>query len=1038
MIYDDYIRIHNEYVAKYGERCMLFMQVGDFFEVYAVQNEKERAGADIFTLGDLCNLQVTKKNKTIPDVTRSNPYMAGFPLHAMQKHVATLVNHDYTVVVVRQVTPPPNVKREVTEIYSPATYVQANGNTSGSASGSMGGKYLMVYYWDGMKRVGVSGVDLTTGSTWVYEVGATNTDPSFAIDEAYRLKHAYQPKEIVVIGAVDREVCDIFANEKCVHMVAGGASGASGAGGDAMKMYEKIAYQNEMLQKAFPTARGLLSPLEQLHMEYMDLGRIALVYMLQFAYEHNDHIIDKLHAPQILSKEKFLNLQYTSALQLNLISTQANERPLMHFLNRCATAFGSRAFKDRLMHPSQDPHVMEERYAAIEKLLVANTWQSIHKALSRVLDMERLARRIVLGSISPMEWNSIHESFEAMKEACRFAPGEDQDKIVTSISEIQHSYLSVLNLDECNKYTIADIQGNIFCEGVFPEIDEIDAQMKTDYARIEEIANIITGVGVGESTLCRIDCNERDGYYLCMTRKRYEGAMLSKPRIISPLNLQYRPLSSTSTMYKITNTEIDQMSQRLIVNKVKRQTLVTKRYKDFLANFDTEPFDPMIHYFANLDIHATCAKNACEYGYCRPTINHKNEKENEAVIGSCIHAHEIRHPIIERIHSHVDYVKNDVHLGRRGSDNERNGSDSAERGMLLYGINASGKSSYMKAIGLNLIMAQAGMYVAASQFMFTPFSHIFTRICNTDNIYRGLSSFTVEMTELCNILQRCDERSLVLGDELCAGTESVSALAIVSAGVRHLLSKNSCFVFATHLHELMDLAEFQKCIAPNTLGVYHMHIEMDPVTKKIIYERKIKPGRGLSIYGLEVCDALGMPKEFMELAHRVRREVQQMGQHMVRPKVSRYNTNTVMDVCKVCGKLATDTHHIRYQMNAGEDGFVEKGVHMNKESNLVPLCDECHDREHRGELHIEGYVQTSAGVEVKVAKKAVSKMVDIHELPTKWQGTLIYGIHGWKQKSATTQKWRVITEDTIMRKMQKIIGREITEDDMLYLRSTMV
>lgn len=1004
MIYDDYIDIHNAHVAKYGERTMLFMQVGDFFEVYAVQNSSENAGADIFTLGELCNLQVTRKNKAVPEVTRSNPYMAGFPLHALQKHVATLVNHDYTIVVVRQVTPPPKVKREVTEIYSPSTYV-SNGGGVGMGSES---NYLMVYLWDSSKRVGIAGMDVSTGATWVYEVGAIPSDPSLALDEAYRLKHAYQPKEIVVLtGDMDRNITDIFAQEKCVHWVT------------KDPMYDKVAYQNEMLHKAFPVARGLLSPLEHLHMECMDLGRVAFVFMLQFAYEHNDHIIDKLHPPQILSNEKFLNLQYTSALQLNLISRQPNERPLMHFLNRCATSFGSRGFRHRLMHPSQDPSVIQERYTAIESLLTENLWEPIHKALSRVLDVERLARRIVLGNLSPMEWISIHDSLEAIKEACKHV--KDAHHVMIAVEQVQNEYNRVLDLNECSKYTLTDIQGNLFRSGVYPEIDEVDSQMRADYARIEEIANLLTSIGCGDSTLCRVDCNERDGYYLCMTRKRYEGALLSKPKIVSPLNLQYRPLSSTSTMYKITNAEIEQLSQRIIANKWRLQTEVTKRYKDYLSAYDSSVYDPIVAYVGQLDIHATCAKNAREYGYCRPTLD-----ENTCT-SSFIDAKDVRHPIIERIQEHLDYVSNDVRIGGTTED----------QGMLLYGINASGKSSYMKAIGLNLIMAQAGMYVAASEFRFATFSHLFTRICNTDNIYRGLSSFTVEMTELCNILQRCDARSLVLGDELCAGTESVSALAIVCAGVRHLLARNSCFVFATHLHELIDLKELQV----KRLGVYHMHIEIEKETQKIVYERKIKPGRGLSVYGLEVCDALGMPKEFMEVAHRVRREVQQVGTHVVRPKTSRYNSQVVMDTCKICGNKASDTHHIRYQMNANDDQFVDHGVSVHRPSNLMPLCEECHNKEHRGELCIQGYVQTSMGVETKVEKRAsrnTSNLLAVEDIVEKWRGVIAYSLCGWKQKSEASQKWKVVSEEIVCKKFQKLLGREMTHDEVLHIRNALM
>jgi DNA mismatch repair protein MutS len=403
---------------------------------------------------------------------------------------------------------------------------------------------------------------------------------------------------------------------------------------------------------------------------------------------------------------------------------------------------------------------------------------------------------------------------------------------------------------------------------------------------------------------------------------------------------------------------------------------------------------------------------------------------DEAGAPSYIDAKDVRHPIIERIQEQVDYVSNDVRIGEVAGD----------QGILLYGINASGKSSYMKAIGLNLIMAQAGMFVAATEFRFAPFSHLFTRICNTDNIYRGLSSFTVEMTELCNILQRCDARSLVLGDEICAGTESVSGLAIVCAGIRHLLSQKSCFVFATHLHELTDLKELQQDMCGNAkcLGVYHMHIEIEKETHKIVYERKIRPGRGMSVYGLEVCAALGMPKEFMEVAHRVRREVQQVNSHIVRPKTSRYNAQVVMDTCKVCGKKASDTHHIRYQMTANEEKFVDQGISVNRASNLMPLCEECHNKEHQGELCIEGYVQTSQGVEAKVVKRPVQRLVlTVEEIPAKWKGTLVYDLSGWKQKSETTQKWKVISEDTIRKKLHKLLGQEVTDDELIYLRNAL-
>ena len=1002
-IYDDYIQIHNDHASKYGDKTILFMQVGDFFEVYAVQNETERAGADIFTLADLCNLQVTRKNKSIADVSRSNPYMAGFPLHALDKHVQTLVQFQYTVVIVRQVTPPPKVQREVTDVISPSTYV--------SGSIVKESNYLVVFYWECPCRVGIAGVDVSTGSTWVYEVGATPNDPSFAIDEAFRILHTYDPKEVVVLSSCDAngDIQDVFTSNRFVtHNMLNKYD----------KIIEKVAYQNAMLTKAYSDDVGsILTPLELLNIECMDLGRIAFTYMLQFAYEHNDKIIGKLHKPYIVSKEKFMNLQYTSALQLNVISNQPGERSLMHFLNRCATSFGSRAFRDRLLLPSQDVHVIAKRYQDIDNMLRNDTWQLVSKALSRVLDLERLSRRVVLGSLSPFEWNAIHESLEACKEAVAYLP-DMETNVSYQIDKFQKLYTTVLDLQECSKYNLNDIQGTVFQKGIFIDIDEIHNQSKADIDKLEELASKVTDIGNGDATLCRVDCNDRDGYYLTMTRKRFDSAMKLSPEFMCDCEFDTRPISSTSTILKITNNNITETSNRIISNKWKLQTMVTKHYRDFLASFDVSSIYDIISFITQIDIAATCAKNAKEYGYCRPTL----------VSGkSSIEGTGIRHPIIERIQESIEYVKNDVNIGI------------TETGLLLYGINASGKSSYMKAIGLNIIMAQAGMYVASSSFKYSPFSHVFTRISGMDNIYRGLSSFTVEMSELRNILQRCDEKSLVLGDELCAGTESVSAIAIVGAGVHHLLQKKTCFVFATHLHELTDIAILKD--QPH-LGVYHMHIEIDKESGKIVYERKLKPGRGVSVYGLEVCEALLMPDDFLKVAHKVRREIQNVASEVVAGKVSRYNANVVVDVCMVCKQhRASDTHHIRYQHTAQDNGFVADGVHMNNACNLIPVCQECHDKEHRGEIHIQGYVQTSRGIKVKVSKQytennCIKEAYSLEDIISRsFKGNVEFTLNGWRERSDKTKRWKMITEESLYTKLGKFLGRPITEDEFEVLRS---
>ena len=157
----------------------------------------------------------------------------------------------------------------------------------------------------------------------------------------------------------------------------------------------------------------------------------------------------------------------------------------------------------------------------------------------------------------------------------------------------------------------------------------------------------------------------------------------------------------------------------------------------------------------------------------------------------------MRHPIIERLPFSPEYVTNDITLGKDSKD-----------GILLFGTNACGKSTLMKSLGVSIILAQAGLFVPCTSFTFNPYKTIYTRIWGNDNIFKGLSTFAVEMSELRTILKQSNQNSLILGDELCSGTESTSALSIFAAGLERLHEIGSSFIFATHFHEILDFGHF--------------------------------------------------------------------------------------------------------------------------------------------------------------------------------------------------------------------------------------
>ena len=309
-------------------------------------------------------------------------------------------------------------------------------------------------------------------------------------------------------------------------------------------------------------------------------------------------------------------------------------------------------------------------------------------------------------------------------------------------------------------------------------------------------------------------------------------------------------------------------------------------------------------------------------------------------------AKDIRHPIVECVQTEIEYVPNDVSL--------------SEDGILLFGTNACGKSTLMKSIGLTIIMAQAGFFVPCSQLKYSPYTQIFTRILNNDNIFKRQSSFAVEMSELRGILKRADKNSLVLGDELCSGTETTSALSIVSAGLKTLSDLKCSFVFTSHLHQLMDI-HLVKSI--QTLKIYHLKIEYDSEKDLLIYKRKLEEGSGPAIYGLEVCRALDLGSEFISLARKIQMEITNTSDTLVNDKLSNYNSDIVMDICQICLDKSEHTHHIKEQNEADSNGIIDHH-HKNITHNLVPLCEPCHHKVHNENLRIYGYIQTSDGIKL--------------------------------------------------------------------------
>ena len=374
---------------------------------------------------------------------------------------------------------------------------------------------------------------------------------------------------------------------------------------------------------------------------------------------------------------------------------------------------------------------------------------------------------------------------------------------------------------------------------------------------------------------------------------------------------------------------------------------ISKNYKNIIAEFNSLIVNTtnsnnsnnsnlsllgiISQFIAHIDVCYARTYNAVKYNYCKPVINNVNNELCENTSKSYVNFKKIRHCLIEHLNSNELYVSNDLSIGCNNN------------GILLYGTNAVGKTSFIKSLGIAIIMAQAGMYVPCEEFTYYPYEYLFTRILGNDNIFKGLSTFAVEMCELRTILKNATSKSIILGDELCSGTETTSALSIFVASLERLHTLESTFLFATHFHEVLDYEEVKNL---NKMKIYHMSVLYDYNQNTLIYDRKLREGSGDSMYGLEVCKSLALPDDFIERAYVIRNKYNKSNVSVLEAKKSRYNSNKLRGMCELCNVYeSTEVHHLQFQKNA-KNGIINGEFNKNHKANLINICEACHQKIH--------------------------------------------------------------------------------------------
>lgn len=985
-ITDIYFELQEAYQSKFGNDVVILYELGTFYEVYQY-NDLGKA----IEVSHLINAVLTRKNKKI-DISKTNPHMCGIPSIKIDKYLDILLREEkYTIIIVSQIGEGKNVTRKIDKVISPGTNIDFND--------SFKNNYISSIYLEKLKSgiiIGSSAyVDITSGNVFTFEIYGKEEDKEFALDELYKLSLTYEGKEVLIIT-------DGFEQDEYIYIKNKLDLDSKVFVIHDKEYYKKslnINYQDKLLSSIY-NIKSMLSTIEYFDMEMFTNMSSALTLLIEFIIDHNHSVINNLKEPIILNNNKFLHLGNNAAEQLEIIGSN-QYKGLVEILTKGCTPFGKRFINQRIINPIIDPNEINRRYNNSKQFIDSSILPSIKENLSKMYDMERLNRKILIESIHPFELSNFYTSLNHFMKIYKLIFTDNNLKNLDILSKINIKELikiykdieNFFDIDLLSMYSINSIDKSFIKFNINESIDSLKKEYDLIYRQIFAIASTFSKLIDNtkeydeNSTLVKLNHNETEGFFLSITKNRYDSI---KDKL-SSINLKLddkiinlekdfvaRNLRNT---IKITNSTLKNVSEKLntIQSEILKETIIF--YKNFInsLNIHKETLDNLTLFLGELEFSILNATLYSKNSYCIPTIL---DLEDD----SFYQASKLRHPIIERIESNGIYVPNDIVLGNKkhmlnnpkfDSFYSQNKTDEL-LGIMLYGLNAAGKSSTMKSVGISIVLAQAGMFVPAESLRFTLYDSIFTRISGKDNIYKGLSSFAVEMTELKNIFNRVDGKSLVLGDEISHGTETISGMSIVASTVINLVENNNHFIFATHLHQLNDLDEIKEL---NKMVHLHLDVKYDDVNDKLIYNRELQYGHGASVYGLEFAKYLKLDKKFLLKANEIRKKIAEDLDNIEiisQKKTSRYNSKVFFTKCALCNKKADDIHHIKEQHTANENGLIDHH-RKNHKYNLVPLCREHHNIIHDfmesnpNEILLE-YKQTSNGIELQINPLIIDKL----------------------------------------------------------------
>lgn len=862
-------------------------------------------GCDVPMVCSLFNVPCTRRNKYDPVITEGNPHMGGFPAATLGKRIAVLLQQGYTIAVLHEngdedenendgdaVTEPLVIHK----IYSAGTYMpDVDEDGLEEEVSTLRTTALAVH--KGVDGAGCAVIDVSTGRCEVWELpfSSSVSAGAGAQDQVLNIVASVYPMEVVMLGTDDDDSFStnralVGVDPRCVR-----DRRASVHPGEtvARRRHEHI------LGKAYSGVGRLESVAESLGLSDLRNARAALCGLLQYVIEHDESIVTNLSFPvvhdsqdsqdMLLGGGKPMRYERDAVQKLGVLSV--DEGGLLRCLDACTTPAGKRFLSEALKEPLSDPSAIRARQDAIQAFLddpslIATT----RTALSGVeVDFEKVFRRMAVGRVhrSARTLKSLLRSLQAVRS---LVPPESVTRLIDRLQ-------GVLSFDGND-----GDKGHPFNHGIHPDLDDLvrtrESKMRNMMdmkERLQEQGRSgmpgmpgmtgMSGISLRLEKIPREEgcfriVGETDSVERLveeLVKRGGEGLMMKRRRVVTrSMSTSFSDASSFGSMWPgdvdretcytdfdvlpvsascsmVYHPRISLWNEELVDCIGELEKKATERFGQFIRRLWLDEHEGAMRdvavVTARTDFLCSCAILARDRRYRKPRIVEGPSSDSPP---SYIRATKLRHPVMEEmmLRGGVRHIPNDIDVGQA----------------LVFGVNAVGKSCLAKAVALVVVMAQAGMFVPVDECEISPFRSMFVRMQAIDDMTKGRSTFMTEMSDMRAILTRADRNSIVIGDEICAGTESRSSTAVLAASVKRLVTNMVPFFITTHAHSVVNV------LAKEGVQVCICHMKTWFQDGLLVYDRTLCEGSGEDTYGLEVCAALNMDDAFVEDAKRMRRQ----------------------------------------------------------------------------------------------------------------------------------------------------------------------